>query len=264
MGEVRPTKRALDELALGFPTLTTALEELDHPLIIKAQQLPQSFESGSAERIRSITDRALYKIKVQNYRGAAALIPIADQFIKEISASKDTSLWWLLTAGSRKADSSTQDFYEVLKTECQRAATGSSSPVNSNGLLPQDIDYKRFVAELAALADEAIKTIVREAICRSAQNGHAWTNVVNSHKITAAVRINDGETYLAVATEGFLDQNLIAVILAAVPGITPDDWMIEPGEVLGIHPSRTQLVFSTILPTEVLASLLELHDSNHL
>lgn len=71
------------------------------------------------------------------------------------------------------------------------------------------------------------------------------------------MKSQDGETYLAIATEGFLDPREVAVVLSAVPGMTADDWQIEPGEVLGITPGVGQLVYSAMLPPETLAAMLD-------
>ena len=252
MNGVRPTKRALTDLGLGFPHLEEPLEELDHELIVKAQKLPDVHAAGGAKRITAIVDRVWFKLKVDDYRG------VAGQF----SALADTApaMWWIGAAGHRKNDTPNQDFYSRLQNECEREAKkdrAHTAKTRSVHLGPQEIDRARYVAELAALTSVALRKIVREAICRSAHSGHQVSAATQNQRITAWVKSLDGETYLAIATDGFLDPKEIAIILDAVPGMNADEWMIEPGEVLGITPGRGELVFSAILPAESLAMLLE-------
>lgn len=247
---VRPTKRALDDLGLGFPSLDVPLASLDHPLVSRAQSLPETFQAGRAERVVSISDRVWFKVKTQDYRGAA----------REEQSPEGHGVpgrgWWLAAAGHRTADTPTQDFYARLTAECTRAGKGSGG-VNSDGLLPRDIDYRRWTAESATLAVLAMQGLVRQAIAKSANDGKLWTVTVQRHVIGALVRSVEGETYLAVTAEGYYDPRLVAVLLKCVPGVLPDDWIPEPGPVLGLEPSHGQIVFSTMIPPEVLAAVLE-------
>lgn len=67
---VRPTIRCLrEDLGLGLPLIDEPLDEIDHPLIKKAnEQFAQP--TGPRERIRSIDDVVMFKVKVQRWRGA--------------------------------------------------------------------------------------------------------------------------------------------------------------------------------------------------
>lgn len=249
MTSVRPTKRCLDNLELSFPPLDVPLHDTEHDLIAKAQRLPDEFASGGAERVLAIDDRVWFKVKVGEYRGAGGhVVDVRDDI---------PPLWWLVAGGLRRADSKNQDFYGALDAECRRAAKGTSATVSSDHLLPQDIDLRRWRAEQAALGVVALQRVVRELICRSAHSGGPVEATAQGQGLIAWVKSHDGETYLAIATEGFLDPREIAVVLSAVPGMAADDWQIEPGEVLGITPGVGQLVYSAMLPPESLAAMLD-------
>lgn len=66
---VRPTLRCLrEDLGLGLPPIDEPLDEVDHPLIRKAnEQFAQP--TGPRERIRAIDDVVVFKVKVQRWRG---------------------------------------------------------------------------------------------------------------------------------------------------------------------------------------------------
>lgn len=249
MTSVRPTKRCLDNLELSFPPLDVPLHDTEHDLIAKAQRLPDEFASGGAERVLAIDDRVWFKVKVGEYRGAGGhVVDVPDDI---------PPLWWLVAGGLRRADSKNQDFYGALDAECRRAAKGTSATVSSDHLLPQDIDLRRWRAEQAALGVVALQRVVRELICRSAHSGGPVEATAQGQGLIAWVKSHDGETYLAIATEGFLDPREIAVVLSAVPGMAVDNWQIEPGEVLGITPGVGRLVYSAMLPPESLAAMLD-------
>lgn len=249
MSGVRPTKRSLDDLGLPFPPLDVPLHETKHDLIAKAQRLPGEHASGGAERVLSISDRLWFKVKIGEYRGASGQITDHPDDLP--------TLWWLVAAGLRRADSKDQDFYDSLEAECQRGAKGSSAVVNSDHLLPKDIDFRRFSAEQVALGVVSLQQAVREAICRSVHVDAPVSATTNGQRLIAWVKSEDADTYLAISTEGFLDPKEIAVVLNAVPGMTADDWQVEPGEVLGITPGAGQLVYSAVIPPASLAAVLE-------
>lgn len=249
MSSVRPTKRCLDDLGLRFPSLELPLHQAEHDLIAKAQRLPDENASGGAERVLAIDDRVWFKVKVGEYRGAGGHVADVPDDVPP--------LWWLVAGGLRRADSKDQDFYGALEAECRRAAKGTPARVSSDHLLPQGIDFRRWQAEQAALGVVALQRVVRELICRSAHSSGPVEATAQGQGLIAWVKSQDGETYLAIATEGFLDPREVAVVLSAVPGMTADDWQIEPGEVLGIQPGLGQLVYSAMLPPESLAAILD-------
>jgi hypothetical protein len=122
---VRPTKRCLEDLGLKFPPVNQPLHTIDHPLINKAQHLPAEASAGGAERIKALTDRVWFKVKVANLRGAATHLTPSDTTEAEILAAAD-SWWWLGAAGGRKEDSST-DFYKSIEAEAARPRFGKPS-----------------------------------------------------------------------------------------------------------------------------------------
>lgn len=260
---VRPTKRALTDVGVTFPPLTHELHNVPHPVVEHAQRIPKLIEAAGAERIRDLDDRVWFKVKTTAHRGAAGHTPTPDEFGPDNEDGLPPRAWWLVAAGERQADTKNRDFYACLVDECKRAGKGSGS-VSTAHLLPAAIDHRRWQAERAALAIEAIKRTVREAIARSAQAGGFRVANMQKHTIGALVQSLDGETYLAVAAEGFLDHKLLAIILSSVPEIPVEDWLAEPGPIFGIEPDAGQFVFSTILPATALSTVLEEVDGQFL
>lgn len=258
---VRPTKRALDNLGLRFPPLEEALESLDDAVVAHAQRIPELVDADGAERIVSLTDRVWFKVKTGDKRGAVTRF---NEPLELNEMQLATSSWWLGAAGRRKDDSVT-DFYTALQQECEQAASGTSHATNSEHLLPQSVDVKRWAAEVAARVNEELHRLVRAGIARSARDGYMWRAELQNSAIGALVRGDEGETYVAISAEGYRDPKLLAVILSAVPGIAAEDWQVEPGKVLGIEPHEGQLIWSTLLPAASLAALLDAaeQDENH-
>src|SRR2546422_8982264 len=98
MRSARPTLRCLrDDLKLTVPPADEPLDEVDHPLLRKARE--QFANVGAPhERIASIDDTVLFKVKVQRWRGAVWT---------------EDRLAWVVAAGWREAGG-TDDFYAVL------------------------------------------------------------------------------------------------------------------------------------------------------
>ena len=84
-----------------------------------------------------------------------------------------------------------------------------------------------------------------------------WRVTVQSFQIAALIKRIDGESYLAIAADGFWDARAVAVLLDAVPGVGAGDWQVEPSGVLGIEPAAGQVVFSTMIPTDSLSKVLD-------
>lgn len=260
---VRPTKRALTDLGLGFPALSLALDQVPHRLVEHAQRVPKEVDAGGAERIRDLDDRVWFKVKSGSLRGAVGRVETPTEITEDRDDVLPVRAWWLVAAGSRRADTSTSDFYSRMSAECRRAGIGTGRS-STDVLLPTAVDYRRWIAERATLVVEAIKRTVREAIARSAQCGDLHVAEARGHRIGALVQSRDGDTYLAVTAEGYVDHKVLAIILSAVPNVSADEWMAEPGPVLGIDPHEGQFVFSTMLPPAALSVILEEIDDHFL
>lgn len=96
---VRPTLRRLTEdLGLKISPIDDSLDELNHPLLHKANQ-QFAEQSISRERISSIDATVLFKVKAQRWRGAVWIDTIGKP--------------WLIAAGWRE-EGSHEDFYQAL------------------------------------------------------------------------------------------------------------------------------------------------------
>lgn len=66
----RPTLRVLRYgLHLPVPPIDGLLEEIDHPLLAKARD-QSAVDDAAHERIRTIDDEVVWKVKIQRWRGA--------------------------------------------------------------------------------------------------------------------------------------------------------------------------------------------------
>lgn len=257
---VRPTKRALDDLGIKPPAVNTALHELPHPAVEKAQGTPAVVEAGGAERVLAIEDRVWFKVKIGPHRGAVTQLRDGDPVDAEVFDAG--ALWWLGAGGHRQGDSA-DDFYKELEAEVARRGktTGSTS---SEHLLPVGWDVRRLRAEVALQVHLTIKRVVREAIARSLHHGGAHEAVLEQARcsVCAWVTTREGEAYLAISAEGhFVEAKLLALILAAVPGVTADDWMVEPEGPFKFEPRSGQMVYSAIIPAEAQKLLLAEFDA---
>mgnify|MGYP007088046686 CR=1 FL=1 len=261
---VRPTTRALSDLGLALPPLEVELHLIDNALVQKAQGLPADVAAGGAERIRSLSDHVWFKVKTSDIRGAAGEVDTPAEFGPETEANLSAGAWWLVAAGRRQDDTRNRDFYTTLEAECVRAAKGTSANVNSDRLRPTQVDYRRWHVEATTVSVIALQKQVREAIARSAQTGSVWRVTVQSFQIAALIKRIDGESYLAIAADGFWDAKAVAVLLDAVPSVGAGDWQVEPSDVLGIEPASGQVVFSTMIPADSLSKVLDEVDGHFL
>jgi hypothetical protein len=160
---VRPTLRCLrEDLRLGDPPINEPLNEIDHPLVRKANE-HFADPAGPRERIRSIDDVVLFKVKVQRWRGA-------------VQDASDPS--WLIAAGLRE-EGSRDDFYDAFATAAKTARTRynaeHSAPIKSDtycqAWLPTVDDHDRYRAEAGArLLRELRATVHRLVCCSTARN----------------------------------------------------------------------------------------------
>jgi hypothetical protein len=147
MQRARPTLRTLrDDLVLALPPADEPLDEIDHPLLTKANE-QFAVESTPHERIRAVKDEILFKVKIQRWRGAAWVE--ADQP-------------WLIAAGTRESGSP-DDFYNALAADAEQARarynTEHTPPLATTThvghLLPNESDRLRYQAEEATPAPSA-------------------------------------------------------------------------------------------------------------
>jgi hypothetical protein len=251
---VRPTIRFLRDLGLSFPRLQEPLWRITHPLVAHMQKTPDEVRAGGAEPIRALSDRLWWKCKTSDLRAIVTKLTPAELAALDVPES---AAWWGGAAGVRRDDSAS-DFYRQLQAEALRHGRGTGKP-NTIHLLPQHVDEDRLKAETAALAVEATRAMVLSLVGGSLLDGNAHTAILSQHVITALVRAQDGgEAYLAIAAEGFIQPRMIALILSAVPEIRESDWQAEPGGVSDIKPRAGQIIWSTMIPPNVQARVLEL------
>ncbi|MFF0943706.1 hypothetical protein ACFYE2_05705 [Kocuria sp. CPCC 205300] len=238
---VRPTIRVVKELEISLPTLDVGLHALEHPLIEKSQDVPSQVEAGRFERIKSMTDRTWFKVKVNDDRGGVARLdePTRDQF--------QGFGWWLGLCGKRVADSKQHNFYDNL-------------PDSSSDYLPTEKDGKRLQLEMAYIFRQDLKRVARQATHLSLVTGKVAVIEMDGQPflIKARVRmLNSGEAYISVGYMGAANPNFTAFVLGAFPGVEASDWQVEPSEVVEIHPEPGEMVYSALLPTEVQCQLLD-------
>lgn len=246
---VRPTIRCLtDDLDLGLPTADKRLDDIDHPLISKAQQVPEAYSAGGAKRIVSVSDRVWLKVKVTEWRGAATELNDAD-----------AATWWLGAAGHRKDDSPQSDFYSLFEVACDSAgkSLGLGSP-NSDQYLPTADDFDRITLENAYLVIPRLRRSVLAMAKESIRDGYARAATFDTWELVVLVRADGGsgaDAYIAIGGEGLTNERVFAAIFDAIPGIGPDDWMMEPSTPLALPVRSGQLVYSALLSPEVQAEL---------
>ena len=124
-------------------------------------------------------------------------------------------------------------------------------------LLPQNVDAERYLAENTVRAVQVLRMSVLKIIAMSLEDGKPYQAELRGHQVTAVVRASDpSEAYLAITAEGFPDPRVIAVVLDAVPGISAEDWLPEPGAAAGITPSPGQIIWSAVIPPDSQARIL--------
>jgi hypothetical protein len=220
MHSARPTLRCLDEdLGLPLPSVAAALDEIDHPLLEKAVAQFSDAETKH-ERIRSIDDAVLFKVKVQRWRGAIWL---------------DADLPWLVAAGQRE-DGSSDDFYAALEAGGKAArarynaahSDGLKTSTFSGHLLPTRADHIRYRAEAGVRFARLLRATIQELIKDTLRDGREHTSDFDTFTLGLQVRADDGhETYAAVRITGSVPANLATVILGNIPGCDTDGWYPE-------------------------------------
>lgn len=250
---VRPTLRALiEDLGLSIPLVDDSLADLDHDIIQRAQGVPEKAAANGAERILSLKDRVWLKVKSGRWRGAAT------DYVHDPESPKSEwfSGWWLGFVGTR-ADGDRGDAYATARARSRVSKDKGSTGIDTGWMLPTARDANRRIAEFAAREEAAMYEHVRAAIAESARTGRVLSTIYGHHTLEVLVKAPDNETYLAVGMTGVYRAEEIAAVLGCIPGVAPDSWGAEPGDVLGITPHAGQVIYSTILDPRELGPLLE-------
>ena len=220
MSSVRPTLRCLrDDLSLPLPPIDHLLDEIDHPVLNKARE-QFSDPDTPHERIVSIDDQVLFKVKVQRWRGAVWV---------------ESTLSWLVAAGRRESGSA-EDFYAALAGGGRTARArynaehkpGLTTDTHSAHLLPDVDDRKRYQLEAAVRFVRRLEALIPDLVCQSLRDGREHAVDLDTFSVGVQVRADDGhETYVAIRITGSVPINLTKVILDIVPGCDSDGWYPE-------------------------------------
>lgn len=219
-GRARPTLRCLrEDLALAVPRADSPLDEVSHPLLVKATERFADDQTPQ-ERIAAIDDQVLFKVKVQRWRGAVWV---------------DSGIPWLIAAGQRE-EGSPDDFYASLaargKAARARYNAEHSPPLTSTtytgDLLPIREDELRWRAEAAVRAERRLREIVHDLARQSLLDGREHATMLDGAALGIQVLADQGhETYVAIRIIGSVPRRLVATILSLVPGCEFDAWMSD-------------------------------------
>lgn len=248
---VRPTKRCFGNLGADLPDLGVRLEEIDDPVILSAQAVPEQRDAGGAERVVALVDRVWFKVKTSDHRAAVTELR-GEELPDWVRPSRGA--WWIGAAGRRQSDSPQRDFYATLQRECMIGKT-----VSSDHLLPADWDWKRLAGEQAVAWRREMKRMVIRLVATSLKSGHLAVAEFRKHRIKALVRAENGhEAYLAIIAEGVPDPQMFALVLDCVPGVAPEDWQPESSPLAEMNPGAGEIIWSTLFPSEVANAILDL------
>ena len=217
----RPTLRCLrEDLGQAVPPADTPLDEVPHPLLAKASE--RFAEDGSPqERIASVDDQLLFKVKVQRWRGAVWMA--------------DGSIPWLVAAGQRE-EGSPDDFYASLTARGKAArsqynathAPPLTTETHTSGLLPGREDELRWKAEHAVRAERRLRATVHSLLRESLLDGREHAAMLDGSALGIQVLADQGySTYVAVRIIGSVPRGLVAIILSLIPGCQLDAWMSD-------------------------------------
>lgn len=217
------------------------MDAVDHPLVAKAQKIPDLIESHDAEPILSLHDRRWIKVKTGEFRGGITAVAPEDQWS---NICKDESLW-LGLAGKRQADTPSKDFYASL-------------PANTSGFLPTAMDWKRWYAEQAWAAKSIMQEMVRKCAWLSLSTSRAFCFPIGDALIWVRVRMMEsGIVYIAIGAHGLADASTYAVLMSSFPDVPVDDWLPEPDGVAELEVEPGEMIFSAILSPSGQSALLE-------
>lgn len=221
---VRPTLRCLrEDLRLPLPTARVPLDEIDHPILRKAAEQFAAPDTPH-ERIVSIDDVVLFKVKTGRWRGAV--------FPEE---SGDDARDWLVAAGIRE-EGAPDDFYAALhaqaRAERQHYNAEHDKPLTTDTytepLLPGQDDQDRYLIEAGARLARRLNAVLRQLVAGSLRDGHEHAADFPGFRLGVIVRAEDAhETYVAIRISGSVPNGITAMILTRVPGCEPDAWFPE-------------------------------------
>lgn len=250
-GGVRPTRRCLADLGLSVPDLG----QLDNPVIATAQAVPARRDAGGVQRILSLSDRVWFKVKTGDQR---AVVTQLHDDAQPAELPSGLGVWWIGAAGQRQDDSPQRDFYESIRRECTVGKT-----VSTDHLLPVDWDWNRLEAEQALAWRREMKRMVIRLVATSLKTGRLAVAEFRRHRVKALVRADNGhEAYLAIIAEGIPDSKIFALLLDCVPGVTNEDWQAEPSPLAEMEPSPGEIIWSTLFPSQIAGSILELDEAD--
>lgn len=248
--DVRPTKRCLANLDVALPDIGTPLNKVNHPVVTVAQAVPEHRDAGGAYRVLALDDRVWFKVKTGDRRAIVTELT-DDELLGNVTAL--TASWWIGAAGHRKADSPQRDFYASITRECTTGKT-----VSSRRLLPTEWDWNRLTAERSIAWRREMKRIVIGIVAMALTSGKLAVAEFRDHRLKALVRADGGhEAYLAIVAEGIPNPEVFALLLDCVPGVSPEDWQPEPSSLAEMEPSPGEIIWSTLLPSEVASAILQ-------
>jgi hypothetical protein len=264
---VRPTRRCIGDLGIGVPGLASVLDAVDHVAVVKAQRLPELHAAGGAERIAALDDRVWFKVKTEAWRAVGCQLDLSDARIPPGLGN-----WWLGAAGTRRADSSQEDFYEQLTAECRtrrhtenQGGAGHHTDTATGHLLPGEWDRDRLYAELAEHVRSGVQRLVRRMAAESLRTGKVIGFDFQGWQARVLIRADNGhEAYIAISALGLVDSTIFVLLLTSIPGVASEDWMPEPGGVAGIAPEEGEILWSVAMPTATAERLLSEFEADEL
>jgi hypothetical protein len=179
----------------------------------------------------------------------------------------DATAPWLVAAGTRQ-DGSPDDFYAALTSEAQSARARYNSehtkPIGGQTyvgpILPSRGDYERYAFEATTRLRRRIRDTVRRLVRASLNDGHEHTENQDSYTLGIQVRADHGhETYVAVRIIGDPPEDLVAVVLARVPGCDITTW--APDKMPDRKPKGSEQIWSTVMDPTAAAKLLDQEDA---
>ena len=250
---MRPTLRCLRDLGIKVPFIEEPLSELDHPVIRSAQQVPERVAAYAAERIFSLTDRVWFKDRAGQWRSAVTQLLSSDAYPEDAPDS-----WWIGAASLRRDGSSTEPYDSWLRWA---QSQGSKQHPVTDEWLPTPDDWARWALEGAAAEERELATIVPQLIAMSLRGRRSYAAEVGGLSFHLEVRAtNPSEVYLGLAAVGIPHRDFahrLAVVLDSAPGLQESDWFPEPPDSWPLRPTLGAVVWSTLLPPQVQAQLLD-------